>query len=204
MKFDEFYSRQPYYFGHEHSDGMAEYLETYAVSPCVAIDIGAGEGRNSFYLASRGFDVIAIEPSVIGAKKMVEKSSITGIPVKVVATDFLSAITNLNDVGFVLALTSLDHMDYEYMLKTVEEIKRILIVGGCIYAMVLTEDDPGFTSGAEASECSAFIKHYFKKNELRDLFSDFEILKYSEYTKEDTTHGAPHYHGKAKLFAMKK
>ena len=76
--------------------------------------------------------------------------------------------------------------------------------GGYVYILVFTEDDPGFKKDIEnASECSLFIKHYFKKGELRNFFSDFEILEYSEYIKKDTTHGPIHYHGKAKLFARK-
>ena len=71
--------------------------------------------------------------------------------------------------------------------------------GGYIYALVFTEDDPGFHKDtSNASECSSFIKHYFKKNELFEYFSDFDVLEYSEYVKEDTTHGPLHYHGKAK------
>ena len=73
-----------------------------------------------------------------------------------------------------------------------------------IYIIAFTEEDPGFRKDVNnSSECSWFIKHYFKKNELRDLFADYLILEYSEYVKEDRMHGPTHFHGKAKLFAQK-
>lgn len=204
MNFDSFYSKEEHYFSQNHSGGMAEYIAKYSVPPCLAIDLGAGEGRNSVFLANLGFNVLAIEPSIAGAKKIVKNSEEHNLKINVENTDFLSCTEKIKDVGFIVALTSLEHMEYNYMLESVNRIKKVLKVGGYVYIMVFTEEDPGFKHEIEnASECSAFIQHYFKKNELKDLFSDFEILHYSEYIKEDTDHGPAHYHGKAKLFARK-
>lgn len=204
MNFDEFYSVSHTYFSQEHSGGMEECLKKYNVMPCKAIDIGAGEGRNSLYLASVGFDVCAIEPSAVGAKKIAQLAQEIGVCIDVKNTDIVTATKDLSDIGFAVALTSLEHMEYDYLCNAVQEIKRVLKIGGYIYAMVFTEDDPGYKKDVKnASECSLFIKHYFKKNELKQMFSDFDILEYSEYLKEDDTHGPIHYHGKAKLFARK-
>lgn len=205
MNFDEFYSRENTYFSREQSGGMEECLKKYAVSPCKAVDIGAGEGRNALWLAQEGFDIYAIEPSVVGSHKIEQKAKDSGISLHIINKDFLTAAKGLSDVGFVLTMTSLEHMEYDYLQETIGEIKRILKSGGYIYAMVFTEDDPGYRKETvNASECAMFIKHYFKKGELRELFGDFEILEYSEYIKQDDTHGPIHYHGKAKLFARKK
>lgn len=204
MNFDKFYSNDNTYFSPEHSGGMEECLKKYNVQACTAIDIGAGEGRNSLYLASLGFDVYAVEPSEVGAKKILQKAKDRGVEVSVLNTDIITATKNLNNIGFAVALTSLEHMDYDYLLEAVRKIKGVLKPGGYIYAMVFTEEDPGFKKDLpNASECALFIKHYFKKDELKELFSDFDILEYSEYMKIDETHGPVHYHGKAKLFARK-
>lgn len=204
MIFDGFYSEKKSYFSQDHSAGMAECLATFGVSPCRAVDLGAGEGRNSLYLASLGFDVTAIEPSHVGAEKIKSWSNATNLSIEVIKSDFLSCADKLKDIGFLVALTSLEHMDFKYMLQAVKKIKEILAVGAYVYIMVFTEEDPGFTRDLEkSSECALFIKHYFKKYELRNLFADFDILRYDEYVKEDLEHGKPHYHGKAKLFARK-
>ena len=167
MNFDEFYSIPHTYFSQEHSGGMEECLKKYKVSPCTAIDIGAGEGRNSLYLASLGFNVYAIELSEVGAKKILQRAKDYGVEVAVLNTDIVTASKNLSDIGFAVALTSLEHMDYDYLLEAVKEIKRILKPGGYIYAMVFTEDDPGYKKDLlNASECALFIKHYFKKGEI--------------------------------------
>ena len=204
MNFDNFYSVPTTYFSQEHSGGMEECLKKYNVLPCAAIDIGAGEGRNSIWLSKQGFDVYAIEPSKIGANKIIQRAKECRVKVSVLNTDILNATKNLKDIGFAVALTSLEHMENDYLLEAVKEIKRVLKPGGYIYVIVFTEEDPGYKKDIQnASECALFIKHYFKKEELKDMFSDFEILEYSEYLKEDNTHGPLHYHGKAKLFARK-
>ncbi len=204
MNFDEFYSTPHTYFSQDHSGGMEECLKKYNVFPCNAIDVGAGEGRNSLFLAALGYKVYAIEPSEVGAKKISQRAKECGVDISVLNTDIITATKDLEDIGFAVALTSLEHMEYDYLLEAVKEIKRVLKPGGYIYAMVFTEDDPGYKRDLlNASECALFIKHYFKKGELKELFSDFEILEYSEYMKIDETHGPVHYHGKAKLFAKK-
>lgn len=205
MNFDKFYSKQTTYFSQNHSGGMEDCLKKFNVEPCKAVDIGAGEGRNSLFLASLGFKVTAIEPSIVGANKITSRANETNLQLQVINDDFVSVSKSLHDIGFVVALTSLEHMNYDYLCKAVNEIKRILAPGGYVYILVFTEDDPGFTKDLDhASECSCLIKYYFKKGELKEFFADFEILEYSEYKKEDNTHGPVHYHGKAKLFARKK
>ena len=204
MKFDEVYLSKEVYFCPEHSGGMEECLKNFHVEPCEALDIGAGEGRNSLYLTANGFKVAAVEPSLVGARKIQENAKKHGLDISVINSDFLMASAAMSNKGFVVALTSLEHMDYEYLCESIEEIKRLLAPGGYFYAIVFTEEDPGFMRDcANASECAMFVRHYFKKNELRRFFSDFEILVYKEYVKEDNTHGYAHYHGKAKIFARK-
>lgn len=204
MNFNDYYSRNDNYFSQSHSGGMEECINKYSIKPCPAVDVGAGEGRNSLYLSSIGFDVTAIEPSKVGAEKILRKAEENRQKITVVNKDFVSASKSLSNIGFVVALTSLEHMEYLYLCEAIQQIKRIMLPGGYVYIVVFTEDDPGFKKDYKnASECSLFIKHYFKKNELKQFFSDYEILMYSEYMKEDTTHGPRHYHGKAKLFARK-
>lgn len=204
MNFNDFYSKTDKYFSAKHSGGMAEAIKKYSIAPCRALDIGAGEGRNSLYLASIGYDVIAVEPSDVGAKKIIQQSKEKELDICVYQADFLSVVKDISNIGFVVLLTSLEHMEYNYICKTVKKIKQLMQPGGFIYIVAFTENDPGFKKDVKnASECAMFIRHYFKKGELRSLFSDFEILEYSEYIKEDTTHGSSHYHGKAKLVAKK-
>lgn len=207
MTFDKFYSRNSSYFSTDHSDGLERCIKNYSIPTGKAIDIGAGEGRNSLYLAELGFDVTAVEPSVIGASKIKSSASALGVNINVINDDFLNATSKYDceSVDFIVAITSLEHMEYDYLQKAIKRIKRITKKGGYIYIVVFTTEDPGYKKDfANASECSNFVKHYFTPAELKHYFMDYDIIEYSEYIKEDNTHGLPHYHGKAKLLSKKK
>lgn len=203
MDFDYFYSKQKSYFGEEPSDGLVAMLKQYQVNIGKALDIGAGEGRNSVYLAGLGFDVTSIEPTKDGSNKIIEKSNQLDLNINVLNCDYLSE--NLNEkYDFIIAGTSLDHMEKDYLDKAVEKLQGSLKKDGLVYIVVFTQDDPGYLKQLDnASECSDFIKHYFSKNELKDYFKEFDILYYNEYIKPDNSHGKPHVHGKAKLIARK-
>ena len=203
MDFDYFYSKQKSYFGDAPSDGLVAMLKEHDVNVGKALDIGAGEGRNSIYLASLGFDVTSIEPTKDGANKIIEKSNKLDLNINVLNCDYLSE--NLNEkYDFIIAGTSLDHMEKQYLDNAVNKLKDSLNIGGLMYIVVFTKNDPGYLKQLDkASECSNFINHYFEENELKEYFKDFDILYYNEYIKPDNTHGKPHVHGKAKLIARK-
>jgi len=201
--FSIFYDQTKSYFGDNPSDGLVDALEKYQIKPGKALDIGAGEGRNSLYLAKSGFSVCAVEPSVLGVEKIKERARESSLDLKVVNADYLSFESD-DIYDFILAGTSIDHMESDSLEKVFTKLKKSLNKNGVVYIVVFTEDDPGaLKKYDEASECADFIKHYFKKDELREYFNDFEILFYDEYTKKDTTHGPVHFHAKAKLIAQK-
>jgi SAM-dependent methyltransferase len=65
---NEHYSGDNLAYGEEANEflaGMAERIPTTGH----ALDIGAGEGRNALFLASRGLDVLAIDQSEVGLQK---------------------------------------------------------------------------------------------------------------------------------------
>jgi len=203
MDFDYFYSKQKSYFGESPSDGLVDMLKKYDVNIGNALDIGAGEGRNSIYLAQIGFNVTSIEPTKDGANKIIDKSNKLNLNINVLNCDYLKD-NSTEKYDFIIAGTSLDHMEKTYLDKAIEKIKESLNLGGLVYIVVFTKEDPGYLKKLDsASECSNFIKHYFSKNELKEYFLGFDILYYNEYIKPDNSHGKSHIHGKAKLIARK-
>jgi SAM-dependent methyltransferase len=52
-----------------------------------ALDIGAGEGRNALFLASLGFDVLAVDQSAVGMAKAARLAAERGLKLRTVAAD---------------------------------------------------------------------------------------------------------------------
>lgn len=52
-----------------------------------ALDIGAGEGRNALFLASRGLDVLAVDQSEVGMKKAQRLAQERGLKLRTRAVD---------------------------------------------------------------------------------------------------------------------
>ena len=79
-----------------------------------------------------------------------------------------------------------------------------LVPNGLLFATVFTVKDPGACADkSPASECAHHIKHYFKQNELRELFPHLQLLLYQESTELDASHGKTHYHCKANYIGRK-
>ncbi len=117
-----------------------------------------------------------------------------------------------NYYDIIVAATILDHLDDDLRSKIVKGIKSSLKPGGILYANVFTVQDPGYRLKKEAtgsmkpddiSDTSAFMMHYFGHDELKAMFTGFEICSYYEGIEQDLSHGSPHAHGWASLLAKK-
>ncbi len=63
------------------------YRQRVAPNGGFAVDLGAGDGRNSLFLAEQGFDVVAVEAAPTGARRIQERLAERSLPGKVEAAD---------------------------------------------------------------------------------------------------------------------
>ena len=68
MSFDEKYKKEKCLWGIEPTQIVKSLLKYKKLGK--VLDLGAGEGRNSIFLAEKGFDVTAIDISEIGINKL--------------------------------------------------------------------------------------------------------------------------------------
>lgn len=201
--FDDWYQNHPNYYS-QPSDGLIECLKEFGIGPCKAIDVGCGQGRNALWLASKGFEVVAVDnsPGAIGSLKNAAKAQ--GLQIDARVADIRSFDFGTRQFELVVILTTLNHLESEYIPDCCKRIIKSLTPNGVIYCVSFTTEDPGFKGNSrQSSECSGTVKYYFLPGELKQLFSDLEVMKYKEYTKADDTHGPLHYHGKVKLIGRK-
>ncbi|EKT55981.1 SAM-dependent methyltransferase TehB [Providencia sneebia] len=141
--------------------------------PGKVLDLGSGRGRNSFYLAQKGYDVTAVDINAqhIQAIDFVKKQS--GIE------NIKTAIYDINshqikgDYDLIISTVVLMFLQRENIASVIADMQAHTLPGGInlIVCPVETPDAP--------VEFIPF-KSYLKSGELTEYYKDWDILKYNE------------------------
>jgi SAM-dependent methyltransferase len=73
-------------YGDAPNEFLAQAAEAFPTRG-TALDLGAGEGRNALFLASRGLDVLAVDQSEVGMQKAQRRAQERGLPLRTQAAD---------------------------------------------------------------------------------------------------------------------
>ena len=202
--FDNIYNKSEFYFGLKPCEELVDLVESGEVPNGTALDIGAGEGRDSLYLSMKGFDVVAIDKSRMGLKKLFCESRKRGLEIQTIVCDACQFLFPPNKFELIVATTFFNHLDPKSQTIVSNKIKESLVVGGFVFVEVFTVQDPGYARNKrQVSECHALIDNYYPIGKLLNDFRDLELRYYAEKIEYDGYHGPPHYHGAATLIARK-
>src|SRR5688572_14090431 len=83
---NERYSASDLVYGEAPNDFLASVADRLPESG-YALDIGAGEGRNALFLASRGLNVLAVDQSDVGMRKAQRLAQERGLTLRTRAAD---------------------------------------------------------------------------------------------------------------------
>ena len=141
-----------------------------------AIDIACGAGRNSLFLARRGWHVHAIDISAVALGRLRAAADAANLPVTCVETDLepaTSALDGIDDHRYDLALL-IRYAD----TALVEALPRVLAPGGFLIAEMHLQTD-----AAVAGPRSPRFR--VAPGELRRAAAAFELLYYNEGFVDD-------------------
>lgn len=142
------------------------------ITPCKAMDLGCGSGRNSLYLNLLGFDVDACDhnaQSVEFIDEIIEKEGLQNIHTQV---------RDINDLvidgqyGLILSTVVFMFLDRQKIPAIIDNMQQSTQPGGynLIVAAMSTDDYP----------CNMPFSFTFKHNELKEYYRDWTIVKYNE------------------------
>lgn len=82
---DTRYDGDGYVYGTEPNDFVRQ--QAAVIPPGRVLDLAAGEGRNAVYLATLGYDVTAVDSSVVGLAKAQHLAALHGVPLTTTVAD---------------------------------------------------------------------------------------------------------------------
>jgi 2-polyprenyl-3-methyl-5-hydroxy-6-metoxy-1,4-benzoquinol methylase len=138
------------YAGEELAYGEAanEFLVSQAARlPSVgrALDIGAGEGRNALYLASRGLDVLAVDQSDVGMQKARRLARERGLALRTQAVDLNQFDAEPNSFDVVSSIFV--HLPAELRAAVHRRVAAWLKPGGALVLEAYAPDQIGRGTG---------------------------------------------------------
>ena len=83
--FDNTYTEKPGMFGHPYKE-LQDYFNGYP-SKGTLLDLGCGQGRDSIFLASIGYQVTAVDSSEVGVKQMMSQAQSQGVKIDGIVAD---------------------------------------------------------------------------------------------------------------------
>ncbi|MFZ5563087.1 MAG: class I SAM-dependent methyltransferase [Thermodesulfobacteriota bacterium] len=205
--FDRAYRAAEMYYGWEVRPEFERFFGNMDLTGRRALDLGAGEGRYSIFMARRGCAVTAVDFSSAGLDKLKILADQERLPVVAQLCDLADYAFPRAAFDVVVAATILDHLETDPRNRAMAGMVSALKPGGLLYVNVFTTEDPGYAAGspdAEGVSDTAFgMAYYFEPGELKSCFPGLTLLDYYEGIEKDTSHGKPHHHGWASLIAKK-
>lgn len=166
------------------------------------LDLGCGQGKDSVFMAEKGFNVVAIDKSLDKIKNLegyLEGKEIKG-KVTVLGQNLADFDIEKDKYQIINAFNSLQFLPKEKALNVIEKMKNGVKIGGYIIISGFTIND----SLHEIPENQH--KGFFELGELKKIFSDFKLDFYEESTIDDIGHMGfpePHKHCLVRMIARK-
>ena len=156
------------------------------IPPGKALDLACGEGRNAIFLASKGWQVMAVDNSNVGIEIARRRAVEKGVQI-----DF--RIADLENDEFAIEENVYDLIcDFYYLQRDLfAPMKTGVKIGGIIISTIHIY-----------GECEEAGRFSLKEGDLREFFADFEILHYHETSVADTDAGE-HHKRTAKVIAKR-
>ncbi len=156
------------------------------LKPGRALDLACGTGRNSIFLAEHGWEVTAVDNSVVGVEIARNRAKEKDLNVNFTVADLEKSEFDIEPGVYDLIC------DFYFLQRDLfGEMKKGLRSGGVIISTIHIY--------GEGEEPRRFD---LREGELRELFTDMEILHYHETAAVDTDAG-DHHRRTAELVARR-
>jgi tellurite methyltransferase len=173
MTIDDHYFSEKYGLTRTHSEVLYSVGQ---VKPGKPLDLGCGNGRNSLYLAAKGYDVTAWDKNAMSIDTIERIKAAEGITHLQTALKDLNSLRFEGEYDFILSTVVMMFLEAKTIPGLIANMQRCTSPGGynLIVAAMDTADYP----------CTVGFPFAFKADELRNYYSGWQLLKYNEEVGE--------------------
>ena len=201
---------EKYLWGKEPTINSLKLIELMPPKDKLVLDLGGAYGRDSVYLAKKGFQVICADLSEkaisLGKKWAKEENVSEKIDFKLI--DFFDNSFEDNSFDAIISFNFLHLFLEEKRKEIIKELARITKENGLIVFSNFSTKEAQYGKGKEYEKNTFHTKgkpvHFFGKQELTDLFEEhFKIKELTEKEIFEDHGGLKHSHIEWLLVAEK-
>jgi tellurite methyltransferase len=196
----EMYSQEEYYWGKEPNtlaQRILDYIPKDQIHGKKVIDIGAGEGRDSVFLAKHGFDVLAMDVAPAGLAKAKKLASEMNTTIRTVEGDVNHFILP-HSVDIIYSIGTLQYIHPRNRVQQFNHFKENTLPNGLnvLFAFIEHPD-------IEIAPDWGKNEYLYQRNELQSYYVDWETLFTEEMIFDCNSSGIPHRHAARVLITRK-
>ena len=196
--YNKIYSENDKTFGGGKPEKIVSDIIKYKTSGSV-LELGAGEGRNSLFLAEQGFDVTAQDVSQVGLGKLNKVAQEKGLNIQTEVKD-IQTLNLVQNYDVFVCTYVLHHLPRENAVAQVKQMQDHTNNDGLNTIATFTENGDFYRNNPDTEN------FYPKEGELKGLYAGWEILGYEEIENRALVKrpdGSPMVNISAKLIARK-
>lgn len=172
---------------------LGALVETGAITPCRAVELGCGAGNHVVYLASRGFDATGVDFSDAAIAIARRTATAIGAACRFVVADVLGDLAELREpFDFAYDWELLHHVFPADRERYVRNVARLLKPAGRYLSVCFSEKDAQFGGTGKYRRTPLDTVLYFSsESEMVSLFETPFVIEELK-TIEVEGKGAPH------------
>jgi SAM-dependent methyltransferase len=201
MTYDKTYKEIKNVFGSEPEEILKKYYERIDVTKPV-LDIGAGQGRNSFFLAKAGYTVDVIDPSGISIETIRDITKRENYKINAYQQSFDEFTYRNSPYSAILVFGLFQILDLKSIRLLTNMIDKFTTNGSLVFITAFSIKDASFkkyekewNKAGRNSFCDnkGNYRTFFETNDVIELFDSYKIIHQWEGL------GTKHRHGNSPI-----
>jgi SAM-dependent methyltransferase len=134
-EWDHRYASTPRLFRAEPDETLVKLVTS--LPPGLAVDLGAGEGRNSLWLAHQGWEVSAVDISKEALGRLDRAANAEDLPILTIVDDITSYLTGVQDAdhAFDLVVMAYLHPEATQRANLLQAVASAVAPGGYLFVV---------------------------------------------------------------------